>query len=140
MIIYNDFNNFKTWADVWRYWFSHWCAFNMTALNLKVWRPRHLFHDAEKPWLVLLWGYDKADAWHRENSKHHYEHYLKWSACNFTDLVIDWECSRYTKKNGQFTPREYLDKLIRDGVFNDLNPKHIDVITGITKALDSLGL
>ena len=39
-----------------KYWFAHWCAFQMTALNLKCWRPKYLLHDIEKPWLKLLWG------------------------------------------------------------------------------------
>ena len=37
------------------YWFAHWCAFNMTALNLGVWKFKYLFHDIEKPWLMLMW-------------------------------------------------------------------------------------
>ena len=37
-----------------KYWFAHWCAFQMTALNLKCWRPKYLLHDIEKPWLSLL--------------------------------------------------------------------------------------
>src|SRR5574344_1786585 len=39
------------------YWFSHWCAFQLVALSLGVWRPRHLLHDIEKPWLKLVLPY-----------------------------------------------------------------------------------
>ena len=43
------------------YWFAHWCAYNMTALNLKCWKLKYLFHDIEKPWLMLFWrNYNKV--------------------------------------------------------------------------------
>ena len=54
-----------------KYWFAHWCAFQMTALNLKCWRPKYLLHDIEKPWLRLLWGdYKLVQRWHRKHNSH----------------------------------------------------------------------
>ena len=41
------------------YWFAHWCAFQMTALNLGIWKFKYLFHDWEKPWLRLFLPYKK---------------------------------------------------------------------------------
>ena len=46
------------------YWFAHWCAFNMTALNLKKWKFKYLFHDFEKPWLKLFLSYKKVQQFH----------------------------------------------------------------------------
>lgn len=44
-----------------KYWFAHWCAFQMTALNLKCWKFKYLLHDIEKPWLKLIWkNYNKV--------------------------------------------------------------------------------
>ena len=57
------------------YWFAHWCAFNMTALNLRWWKPKYLFHDIEKPFLMLLWkDYTKVQKWHRTHNNHHLEY------------------------------------------------------------------
>lgn len=85
------------------YWFAHWCAFNMTALNLKCWKFKYLFHDIEKPWLKLLWSYPQVQKWHREHNKHHIVYPIihgkdtgDWEA-----MIIDWECSRFTKKAAQ---------------------------------------
>lgn len=77
-----------------KYWFAHWCAFQMTALNLKAWKFKYLFHDIEKPWLKLFWDYKKVQKWHRLHNAHHLEYPGKkdWEA-----MVIDWECSRFTK-------------------------------------------
>lgn len=39
------------------YWFAHWCAFQLTALNLRRWKFKYLFHDFEKPWMKLFCKY-----------------------------------------------------------------------------------
>lgn len=46
------------------YWFAHWKAFNMVALQLGHWKFKYLFHDIEKPWLMLLWN--EMDARHAD--------------------------------------------------------------------------
>jgi len=103
------------------YWFAHWCAFQMTALNHKMWKPKYLFHDWEKPWLRIFYPYPKVQKWHR----HHHNHHLEWLDdhlwnCQFRDgdirkvldrfdwegMVIDWECSRFTKIASPMTARE----------------------------------
>ena len=81
-----------------KYTFAHWCAYNMTALNLCVWKPHYLLHDVEKPFLMLLWkDYKKVQKWHRSHNKHHIEYFLGHGDCDFDGMVIDYECSRYTK-------------------------------------------
>lgn len=37
-----------------KYWFAHWRAFQMTALNLKCRKFKYLLHNIEKPWLKLI--------------------------------------------------------------------------------------
>ena len=56
-----------------KYWFAHWCGFQLTALNLGIWKPKYLLHDIEKPWLKLLWkgDYKRVQKWHRTHNKHH---------------------------------------------------------------------
>ena len=54
---YKTFDMFtKKDRSSFKYWFAHWCGFQITALNLGIWKPKYLLHDIEKPWLKLLWG------------------------------------------------------------------------------------
>jgi hypothetical protein len=79
------------------YWWWHNLAFNYTAIKCKAWKFKYLFHDIEKPFLMLLWrDYKKVQQFHRSKNKHHieYPHYAKW---DLEAMVIDWECSRLTK-------------------------------------------
>ena len=94
------------------YWFAHWCAFNMTALNLGVWKFKYLFHDIEKPWLMLLWkDYSRVQKWHRNNNAHHMEYEGKWDAYS---MIIDWECSRFTKIDSPMTARETYEYFVNN--------------------------
>ena len=115
----NDFAGFemfaKTSRSTWRYWFAHWCAFQMTAINLGMWRPKYLFHDIEKPFLLsMLKDYSKVQQKHREHNSHHTEYGLihGWNKMDWEAAVIDWECSRFTKRDAQMTARETLNKLV----------------------------
>lgn len=115
------------------YWFAHWCAFNMTALNLGVWKFKYLFHDIEKPWLMLMWkDYTRVQQWHRKHNNHHLEYEGEY---DFEAMVIDWECSRFTKSACTLTARQEFESLIA---------KHPDtpswVQHGIESALIKLGL
>lgn len=113
-----------------KYWFAHWCAFQMTALNLKCWKFKYLFHDIEKPWLKLFLTYDKVQHIHRTLNNHHlqYKHpnLIDWEA-----MVIDWECSRFTKEAAPLTARETMMMKIR----KDNSLKHI-LLTNMLPILD----
>lgn len=105
----NLFNMFtKEERSSFPYWFAHWCAFNMTALNLKCWKFRHLFHDIEKPWLRLFMSYEEVQKLHRKYNKHHVEYFLKHGVANWLDMAIDWECSRFTKSASQENCRTHI--------------------------------
>lgn len=92
----------KDERSTFKYWFAHWCAFQMTALNLRCWKFKYLFHDIEKPWLKLIWSYDKVKKWHRYHSKHHPEWLERNKGiCDWEAMMIDWECSRFTKQAQQ---------------------------------------
>lgn len=78
------------------YWFWHWLAFNRTAMEWKVWKIHHIFHDIEKPFLRLFFPYKTVQKWHRTHNPHHLE-YRKPEKRNWEDMVIDWECSGLTK-------------------------------------------
>ena len=117
------------------YWFAHWCAYNMTALNLGVWRFKYLFHDIEKPWLMLLWkDYKRVQKFHRTHNRHHLEYNGK-QEYDYIGMVIDWECSRFTKSACQMTARQETEKLI------EKYPQHEDMLrNNIVPILDKLGI
>ena len=94
------------------YYFAHLFAYNMTALNLKCWKWKYLLHDFEKPWLKLLWGdYQKVREWHRKNNRHHLT-YKNPNNINWEAMILDWECSRFTKQDSPKTAREMYEYFI----------------------------
>lgn len=93
------------------YWFAHWCAFQMTALNLHIWKPKYLLHDIEKPWLKLFWrDYSKVQAFHRTHNNHHVEYLFDHDIHDFDidAYIIDNECSRFTKQASPVRAREFI--------------------------------
>ena len=122
--IYKSFldirDDYKTFAmftkqdrSSFKYWFAHWCGFQLTALNLGIWKPKYLLHDAEKPWLKLLWrgNYKRVQKWHRTHNRHHLEYGLEhgWDAIDWEALMIDWECCGLSKQEAQLDARETLE-------------------------------
>lgn len=88
----------KKETSTFKYWFAHWCAYQMTALNLRAWKFKYLFHDIEKPFLKLIFkDYQKVKEWHRNHNTHHIEYPGKRKK-DYEAIIIDWECSHYTKK------------------------------------------
>lgn len=103
----------KDQRSTFRYWFWHYLSFNMVARELKAWRFKYLFHDIEKPWLkLILRDYKKVQKWHRVHNSHHLEYKGErdWQA-----MVIDWECSRYTKFAAPRTAIEEATYKVNDG-------------------------
>lgn len=118
------------------YWFAHWCAFNMTALNLHAWKFRYLFHDIEKPWLMLFWkDYKRVQRWHREHNRHHAEYKGK-RGYDFDSMIIDWECSRFTKESAPFNAWDTLEKVIKEKYPN----KYEEIKQGTKTRMINLGL
>lgn len=108
------------------YWFYHVLAFNLVAIKLKAWKPRYLFHDIEKPFLkLILRDYKKVQKIHRKYNNHHLEYYKGINKINYETLIIDWECSQYTKLASPNNAREevqmkYLTNEISETVYNKL--------------------
>ena len=96
-----------------KYWFAHWCAFQMTALNLGLWKPKYLLHDIEKPFLLWLWkDYKRVQSWHRKHNAHHAEYMLahdesKW---DIEAMVIDNECSHFTKESAKLKAFDFFSE------------------------------
>lgn len=129
----------KSERSSFKYWFSHWCAFNMTALNLGVWKPRHLFHDFEKPWMKLFCSYKTVQQWHRKHNKHHLEYGLLhgWNSIRWLDLIIDWESCAYTKIEAQLDARETLEYEVSRDKWKDYS---LEIRKRMEPILDELGL
>ena len=114
LIKYKSFDMFtKEDRSSFKYWFAHWCGFQLIALNLGIWKPKYLLHDIEKPWLKLLWGgdYKRVQKWHRTHNRHHLEYGLEhgWDAIDWEALMIDWECCGLSKQEAQLDARETLE-------------------------------
>ena len=123
------------------YWFAHWCAYNMTALNLGVWKFRYLFHDIEKPFLKLFLPYEKVQYIHRHIHPHHGEFFLKHGWLFWDDLVIDWECSHYTKQQSPYVAREVLSKEVNKLLHLGATPEQASLYaTKAMEAMDRIGL
>ena len=98
------------------YWFAHWCAFQLTALNLKIWKFKYLFHDFEKPWMRLFMPYKKVQKWHRIHNNHHLEYGLKhgFNKIDWEALMIDWQCSYMSKKQCPLNAREEMENKLSE--------------------------
>lgn len=115
------------------YWFAHWCAFNMTALNLRCWKFRFLFHDIFKPWLRLFLPYKKVQTIHRTHSRHHAEY--KGKRYDWLGMVIDWECSLYTKSVATLNARQKME------AYKEVNPEfYAKMKPNMEPILQKLGL
>ena len=103
----------KSHRSGFRYWYNHWKAFNLTALALGAWKLKYLFHDIEKPWLMILWNrdYKRVQKWHRTHNPHHFG-YKNAPNYDYEAMVIDWECSRFTKLAAQKNAREHAEEEI----------------------------
>lgn len=106
--------NFKKFSkeqrSSFKYWYYHWKAFNLTAYHLGHWRFKYLFHDIEKPFLMLLWkNYRRVQKWHRTHNNHHVEYNGVWDPYA---MIIDWECSRFTKKDAPMDAWQTLQKMM----------------------------
>lgn len=124
------------------YTIAHTLAYNACALSLGVWKFKYIFHDWEKPWL-MLWAkltkkpdpYKWVQHWHRHHRKHHLEYYRpasfskKAREINVREMIIDWECSRYTKEASQFNAFDHFN-ICRDKLPNHLQFK---IITELEK-------
>lgn len=67
---------------------------------------RSLFHDLDKVFLYMFFEYKAVHKWHREHTRHH--SIKARTKKDFQQMVIDWECARYTKPDKPLNARETL--------------------------------
>lgn len=114
------------------YWFAHYCAYNMTALNCKAWKFKYLFHDIEKPFLRLILPYEKVQKIHRKHNKHHPEWLenkigKKYNSkflnkVDYEGMIIDWECSHFTKSECPYLAFDEYKILMYKATFEQKYP------------------
>lgn len=146
------------------YWFAHWCAFQMTALNCNAWKFKYLFHDCEKPWLKLFLPYPKVQTIHRTYNKHHPEwlenHLSSYiyeldndenlinkflAKFDYEGAILDWECCHYTKSEEPLDAHEEYKRLLSYDNFNKKYPFitkycYNEFSMKLMKAIKKLGL
>lgn len=66
---------------------------------------RSLFHDLDKVFLYLFFDYKKVHNFHRKHTRHHNKAKTN---TDFIQMVIDWECARYTKPDKPLNARDTL--------------------------------
>lgn len=69
---------------------------------------RGWLHDLDKVFLYMFIDYKKVHKWHRNHMRHHSVKARTHS--DYVQMVIDWECARYTKPDKPLNARETLDK------------------------------
>lgn len=106
----------KSQRSTFRYWWNHWKAFQYVAIDNGLWEFRYIFHDWYKPWMRLFLPYEKVQKFHRHHARHHLEWAIdhNWEGVDWYGMVIDWECSRYTKLKSQMNARQKMEDEIKE--------------------------
>lgn len=125
------------------YWFSHWCAYNLVAIKLGVWKPKWLLHDIEKPWLKLIWGdYKRVQKWHKHHNKHHIFSGRRYgiNKVDWLAAVIDWEASRYSKSSCRRTALEEANHIVSGAEVKYTKDEIEEVRKNVFPILEYLGI
>ena len=81
-----------------KYTLEHRKAFKKVEKELlghKTWRS--IVHDIDKVILYNFWEHKKVKEFHRKTARHHVENEIKKRKADYVEMIIDWECARYTK-------------------------------------------
>lgn len=58
---------------------------------------RSLIHDIDKVILYNFLEHRKVKNFHRKTARHHVENNIKKTRNDYIEMIIDWECARFTK-------------------------------------------
>lgn len=106
-----------------KYTIKHRKYYRIVAKELGVFKPRHYLHDLDK--LILLFftkpkHNKKISNFHRNYSRHHDNNKNK-TRNDYIDMIIDWECARFTKPDKPLNARDTLNKYYNH-LWNDIAP------------------
>lgn len=71
---------------------------------------RSLVHDFDKVILYNVWPHSRVKNFHRNTARHHIESKWKKTRADYIDMIIDWECARYTKPDKPLNAYDTLYK------------------------------
>ena len=72
---------------------------------------RCLVHDLDKVILYNIWPHKKVKHFHRSIARHHVENKIKKTRNDYIEMIIDWECARYTKPDKPLNAYDTLYRL-----------------------------
>ena len=76
-------------------------------LGHNTWRA--YVHDLDKIILYNFFPFKKVKKFHRTTARHH-ENNIKKTQADYIDMVIDWECARFTKPDKPLNAYETMKK------------------------------
>ena len=71
---------------------------------------RSLVHDLDKVILYNFLPFEKVNSFHRKTARHH-KNNLKKTRNDYIDMIIDWECARFTKPDKPLNAYDTLYKV-----------------------------
>lgn len=71
---------------------------------------KSLVHDFDKVILYNVWPHSRVKNFHRNTARHHIESKWKKTRADYIDMIIDWECARYTKPDKPLNAYDTLYK------------------------------
>ena len=64
----------------------------------------------DKVILYNIWPHKKVKNFHRTTARHHSENNIKKTRNDYIEMIIDWECARYTKPDKPLNAYDTLYK------------------------------
>ena len=62
---------------------------------------------------MWIWkDYKRVQKWHREHNRHHIDYKGK-RGYDYDAMIIDWECSRFTKESAPWNAWDTLEMVIK---------------------------
>lgn len=98
------------YIDKFKYTINHKKAFLKVEKQLLGYNtPRGYLHDVDKLFMYIFLSKKQTHKIHRKISRHHVNNRYK-SKQDYIEMIIDWECARYTKKDKPLNAYETLCK------------------------------
>ena len=107
-----------------KYTLEHRKAFKKVEKELlghNTWRS--LVHDIDKVILYNFLEHGNVKEFHRKTARHHVENDIKKNRGDYIEMIIDWECARYTKPD---KPLNAYDTLYR--IYPGLEDKILPIL------------
>lgn len=92
------------------YTFKHKIAFAKIEKQLRGFNTfRSITHDLDKLFMLLIMPAKKVNKIHRKYARHH-DNLKPKTKEDYIEMVIDWECARYTKPDKLLNAKQTLER------------------------------